>query len=147
MARFMRLVLAGGTLDGKAIYGPRTAKSLETPILVGPDAIDGWRHGFLSLRYDASTSVIGHNGATLFFRSNMILIPSQGIGIFIAANSDTADGLTEALPYSNTSTRLRRSRRPLRLNAATSRPLRAPTAFPGGPIPAWRGSSGSFRRK
>jgi CubicO group peptidase (beta-lactamase class C family) len=98
MARYMRLILADGRIDGKTVFSPFVAEKLRTPILLEPDDTSGWHHGFLSLEYPGKTATIGHNGATLYFRSNMILIPSRGLGIFIVANSDTSDELTEALP-------------------------------------------------
>jgi CubicO group peptidase (beta-lactamase class C family) len=98
MARYMRILLGEGVIDGSRLYGAYVAQKLHEPILVGPSATNGWRHGFLSLRYPGGREVIGHNGATLFFRSNMILIPSLRLGVFVAANTDTADDLVEELP-------------------------------------------------
>jgi CubicO group peptidase (beta-lactamase class C family) len=97
MARYMRAILGGGTIDGVQVYGPGVAQKLREPVLVGADAEDGWRHGFLPLHYPGDREVIGHNGATLFFRSNMILVPSLKLGVFVAANTDTANDLTESL--------------------------------------------------
>jgi len=41
---------------------------------------------------------LGHSGSTLYFQSNMVVVPALKLGVFISANTDTSWPLTDRLP-------------------------------------------------
>jgi CubicO group peptidase (beta-lactamase class C family) len=97
MARYMTMILNGGTLDGAVIYGPRTAEGFRTPQWRPHPGVAGPAHGFLPVALPGGRTGWGHDGALLSFRSSMILIPELGLGVFIASNGETGDRLTSQL--------------------------------------------------
>ncbi|WP_421932678.1 serine hydrolase domain-containing protein [Phenylobacterium sp.] len=98
MARYMQMLLNGGTLDGAAIYGPRTAQAFNTPLRRTAPGINGWRHGFIAYDLPGGHRGFGHAGATLSFMSNMVVVPDLKLGVFISTNTDTGSDLAERLP-------------------------------------------------
>ncbi len=98
MARYMQLLLNGGTLDNAVIYGPGVARAFQTDLRVNPRGINGWRHGFMEYGLPGELSGFGHPGATLSFMSNMVVVPQLGLGIFISTNTETGRALTDRFP-------------------------------------------------
>lgn len=98
MARYMNLILGDGTLDGVTIYSPRTAQAFRTVTTRGAPRAPGWAAGFRELPLPGNFVGYGHDGATLSFRSNMVTVPALGLGVFVAANTETAQRLTTRLP-------------------------------------------------
>jgi CubicO group peptidase (beta-lactamase class C family) len=98
MARYMQLLLNGGTIDGAVIYGPRAAQAFRTPIRRTPAGVNGWRHGFIAYALPSGYTGFGHNGATLSFMSNMVVIPELNLGIFVSTNTETGGELSARLP-------------------------------------------------
>ena len=98
MARYMQLLLNGGTLDNAVIYGPGVAKAFRTDLRATPPGINGWRHGFMDYDVPGGRTGFGHGGATLSFLSNMVIVPDLGVGIFISTNTETGHALTERFP-------------------------------------------------
>jgi CubicO group peptidase (beta-lactamase class C family) len=98
MARYMTLLLNGGTIDGKTIFSPRTAQAFRTPMYrPSPDAA-GWNAGFQDLPLPGGRRGFGHQGATLYFHSNMVIVPDLGLGIFVSVNTDGGANLPATLP-------------------------------------------------
>ncbi|MDI1365866.1 MAG: serine hydrolase [bacterium] len=98
MARYMMLLLGDGTLDGKTIYSPRTAQAFRTTMYrPTPDAA-GWNAGFQDIALPGGRRGFGHEGDTLWFHSNMVVVPELGLGIFIAENTDTGADLPGVAP-------------------------------------------------
>ena len=98
MARYMAMLLNNGSLDGVTVFGPKSAQAFRTPIRRTPVGINGWAHGFFQLNLPGNVRGFGHDGATLSFRSSMVLAPSLNLGIFIATNTESGGALTERLP-------------------------------------------------
>lgn len=98
MARYMLMLLANGTLDGVQIYGPVTAAAFTTPLPRPAPGVPASRHGLFEQALPGGFLGVGHNGATLSFHSNIVLIPQLNLGVFVAANSDRGGALTEVLP-------------------------------------------------
>ena len=98
MARYMRLLLAGGELDGVRIFDDRTASAFRTPILDVPRGVNGWAHGFMVRPMPGGFASYGHGGATTTFFTNMALIPDLGLGVFVTTNTDTGRPFAERLP-------------------------------------------------
>jgi CubicO group peptidase (beta-lactamase class C family) len=98
MARFMQLILAGGTLDGTRVYGPDTAQAFRTVALRSGPGIAGWANGFWERPLPGGFDGFGHLGQTLNFRSNLVTVPALNLGVFISVNSDSGATLVETLP-------------------------------------------------
>ena len=96
MARYMLMILGGGTLEGAQIYGPQTALALKTPVRPMPPGLN-WRHGFYEQPLPGGIMGFGHNGGTVSFFSNMTLIPDLNMGVFVSTNTDTGGRLQAAI--------------------------------------------------
>ena len=93
MARYMSMIINGGVLDGVTLYSPRTAEGFRA-LQSRPNApFGGTAHGFLPISLPGGRTGWGHDGALLSFRSNMVIVPELGLGVFIAANSETGNRL------------------------------------------------------
>jgi CubicO group peptidase (beta-lactamase class C family) len=98
MARFMQLILAGGTLDGTTVYGPATAQAFRTVTLRSGPGVPGWAAGFWERPLPGGFDSFGHEGQTLNFRSNLVTVPALNLGVFISVDSDSGAGLVDDLP-------------------------------------------------
>lgn len=98
MARYMLLLLGGGAVDGVAVYGPATAQALATPSARAVGQPTGFNHGLAQVQLPAGFSGLGHDGATMFFMSSMVVVPELRLGVFSSANTDTGGGLVNGLP-------------------------------------------------
>ncbi len=98
MARYMAMLLNGGTLDAATIFGPRAAKAFRTPLRRTPPGVNGWAHGFAVYTLPTGRRGYGHEGATLSFMSNMVVVPDLGLGVFVTTNTDTGAPLAHQLP-------------------------------------------------
>jgi CubicO group peptidase (beta-lactamase class C family) len=97
MARVMQLILAGGTLDGSALYGPQTAQAFRTATLRSGPGIAGWANGFHERPLPGGFDSFGHGGQTLNFAADLVTAPALNLGVFIAVNSDSGGDLAEGL--------------------------------------------------
>ena len=96
VARYMTLLLNGGVIDGRTIYGPATAAAIRTPMFAYPGgaAVDAgvfqtpMRGGFLAF---------GHDGGTIDFHAAMTLIPDLRLGVFVASNTESGQTLVWSL--------------------------------------------------
>ena len=98
MARYMLALLNNGVIDGRAVYGPRTAAAFRTVLQRAAPGVGGWAHGFLEYPLPGGFTGFGHGGATLSFYSNMITVPELGLGVFISTNTDTGRTLVNRAP-------------------------------------------------
>ena len=83
MARFMMAMLNGGALDGVRILSEESVALLETNSIANAPHLPGMAHGYLVYR-EEGPRLIGHAGAMRDFRSNMILSPETGTGVFLS---------------------------------------------------------------
>lgn len=98
MARYMLMILNGGQLDGVAIYNADTARGFRTTLQASAPGVDGWDDGFKEFALPGGYRGQGHDGDTFWFHSAMVTVPALGLGVFVAANTDTGGGLTGELP-------------------------------------------------
>lgn len=98
MARYMMMILAGGTLDGATVYGPQTAHGFRATLQRAAPGVNGWDDGFMEFALPGGFRGQGHGGATLSFMSNMVTIPELNLGVFISTNTDTGGKLVRRLP-------------------------------------------------
>jgi CubicO group peptidase (beta-lactamase class C family) len=94
MARYMLLQLGNGTLDGVTIYRPATAQAFRTPIRPGRPGINGWAHGLIVGTLPGGHRAYGHDGGTLSFYSDMVVVPDLNLGLFISTNTESGAGLS-----------------------------------------------------
>lgn len=95
MARFMIAHLQGGRYSDATIPEARILKEATTQqmhsTLYTPDPrIQGNAYGFFDLS-DNGQRTLGHSGDTLGFRTLLLLLPGQNLGVFVAYNGEEAD--------------------------------------------------------
>lgn len=86
MARFMIAHLQGGQLGGARILRPETAQLMHSRLFALDQAANGMAHGF----YEESRNgrrIIGHAGDTVYFHSDLHLVPDANVGFFVSYNS------------------------------------------------------------
>lgn len=88
MARWMRVHLNAGELDGVRILGADSALRMREILFRNAPDVPGIGYGFLTENYGPYFAY-GHGGATLYFHSGMVLLPELNLGVFVSAN--TAD--------------------------------------------------------
>ena len=98
MARYMTLLLNGGTLDGRTIFSPKTAQAFRTPMYRPAPEAAGWNAGFMDIALPGGRRGFGHGGATLYFHSNLVIVPDLGLGVFVSVNTDSGANLPATLP-------------------------------------------------
>lgn len=91
MARWMRMHLGDGELDGVRILPPGVAAAMREPLFANAAGAPAVLHGFLSERF-GPVPAYGHGGATLRFMTAMALLPALDLGVFVSANSGNARG-------------------------------------------------------
>src|SRR5437763_126453 len=86
MSRLMLALLGEGSIDGATILKPDSVRAMETrEFELHPDlhAI-----GFILMDYSMNGQrIVGHGGDTIYFHSDLMLIPEAHIGLFISYNS------------------------------------------------------------
>ncbi|MFC3070821.1 serine hydrolase domain-containing protein [Phenylobacterium soli] len=97
MARYMLLLLGDGALDGATIYGPATAHAIRAPIQATASGVNGWAHGFVVYSLPGGQTGYGHDGGTLSFFSNMVVVPSLNLGVFVSTNTEGGAQLASRL--------------------------------------------------
>ena len=98
MSRYMIALLNGGQMGGVAIYGPTTAQAFRTPLRRTPVGVNGWAHGFMTSDLTGGYRGYGHDGGTIDFHSNLVVVPALNLGVFVSTNSETGRALAQRLP-------------------------------------------------
>ena len=88
MAKFMIAHLQFGTLGENRILKEETARLMQSDLHRMAPGVNAMAHGFID-RSQNGQRIIGHDGATLWFHTQLALLPEHGIGIFISHNSET----------------------------------------------------------
>jgi CubicO group peptidase (beta-lactamase class C family) len=97
LARFMRAVLAGGTLDNKhalsesAIHATFEPQYADLPLDFGQRFGLGWMLSGLNI--DGGGQQAWHNGGTKAYVSQLALLPETKLGVVVLANADNAGDL------------------------------------------------------
>ena len=86
MTRFMLAFLQGGSVDGVAILKPETVRQMETRQLELDPMICGLGITFMEY-WMKPVRAIGHGGDTVYFHSDVVLVPDARVGYFISYNS------------------------------------------------------------
>lgn len=91
MARWMLAHLNGGELDGVRILAPETAELMHSRHYGLDPQMPGMAHGFIESHLNGWRA-IGHGGGTLYFLSDMQLVPALGFGVFVSTNTAVGGG-------------------------------------------------------
>lgn len=97
IARYMLLLLGGGTLDGVTVFGPVAARAFRTPMTSLPPTVGALDAGFFETVQPGGFRGYGHGGATLAFFSNMVVVPELELGIFAATNTEGGGAVANPL--------------------------------------------------
>src|SRR5256886_3721818 len=86
MTRFMLAFLQDGTVDGVSLLKPETVRQMETRQFELHPMINGL--GITLMEYSMNGQhIVAHGGDTLWFHSDMVLLPDAHFGYFISYNS------------------------------------------------------------
>ena len=86
MTRFMLAFLQDGTVDGVAILKPETMRQMESRQFELHPMINGLGLTFMEYSMNGQR-IIAHGGDTVYFHSDMVLVPDAHVGYFISYNS------------------------------------------------------------
>jgi CubicO group peptidase (beta-lactamase class C family) len=86
MTRFMLAFLQDGSVDGVAILKPETVRQMETRQFELHPMVNGLGITFMEYLIDP-VRIIAHGGDTVYFHSDMILVPDAHLGYFLSYNS------------------------------------------------------------
>ncbi|MBM4188946.1 MAG: serine hydrolase [Gemmatimonadetes bacterium] len=93
MAKFMLAHLGNGAFGDARILSEATARQMHTRIQGHDPRIPGFAYGF----YEKSQNglrIIGHGGDTQWFHTDLALIPSENLGIFMSTNTDKGGSIS-----------------------------------------------------
>jgi CubicO group peptidase (beta-lactamase class C family) len=93
MAKFMLAHLGGGTFENGRILETSTCEQMHARVFGHDERINGSALGF----YEKSSHglrIIGHNGDTAWFHSDLALIPAERVGVFVSYNTRGASALS-----------------------------------------------------
>lgn len=100
MAQFMLAHLQDGRTGTGQILRPETARLMHSRSIALPAGFDTMAHGFFLGQRNGRT-VLEHGGDTIIFHSDLEIIPSEHVGLFISFNSrgrdDAVYGIRERL--------------------------------------------------
>jgi CubicO group peptidase (beta-lactamase class C family) len=86
MTRFMLAFLQDGAVDGVSILRPETVRQMETRQFEFHPMLTGLGITFMEYLLDP-VRIIAHGGDTVYFHSDMILVPEAHFGYFLSYNS------------------------------------------------------------
>jgi len=86
MTRFMLAFLQDGAVDGVSILKPETVRQMETRQFEFHPMLAGLGITFMEYLIDP-VRIIAHGGDTVYFHSDMILVPDAHLGYFLSYNS------------------------------------------------------------
>lgn len=98
MARYMLAHLGHGAGDHGRILAEATAARMQRTLFTNAEKVSGLAHGFIEYALPGGYRGFGHGGATLYFMSNMVMVPEIGLGLFISANTRSGVELVRNLP-------------------------------------------------
>lgn len=100
MTRFMLAHLQGGQLGAYSLLSNQTMQLMHSPSEAALPGFGTMAHGFFHETRNGRT-LIGHGGDTVFFHTELDLLPAEGVGIFYSFNSrggdDAVYGLRKAV--------------------------------------------------
>jgi len=104
LAQFMKMVFAEGRADEQQILAPALLREMlrpqntEVPLDLGFHVGLGWMLSTLGGEsIEGGGPVAHHGGATMHFRSQMVLLPEHKLGVIVASNSASAGPVVNQL--------------------------------------------------
>jgi CubicO group peptidase (beta-lactamase class C family) len=97
MTRWMLALLGDGSLQGQRVLSPESNAAFRTVSFRNHEGVNGIAHGFITERIGPHFAY-GHGGATLYFHSNMVLVPALSLGVFISTNTATGRRFAREFP-------------------------------------------------
>ena len=94
MAAYMGALLNPQVMERAGVLKAQTLLSMRTPIFNGAAGFGDMRSGFQAIALPGDLEAFGHGGDSIYQVASMTLIPSRGLGIFVAANTASGRGLT-----------------------------------------------------
>lgn len=98
MARFMLAHLQDGQFGEARLLGADSARQMRSVQFRHHPSLNGLGYGFIEMNRSCAglsacdaPQVVGHGGDTLLFHSALALLPDQGLGLFVAYNSENGD--------------------------------------------------------
>jgi serine beta-lactamase-like protein LACTB len=95
LARFLRMLNAGGSIDGRQVVTRETLEAMWTPQFA-QGATEGAGIGFFVSMLDGKRAV-GHGGAIYGFATELMSLPDDGLGVVVVATLDGANAVTERI--------------------------------------------------
>src|SRR5947209_2303925 len=86
MTRFILAFLQDGAVDGVVILKPETVRQMETRQFELHPMLNGLGVTFMEYSINGQR-IIGHGGDTIYFHSDMVIVPQAHVGYFISYNS------------------------------------------------------------
>ena len=93
MAKFMLAHLNDGEYNGQRILSPATAQKMHSRVFGHDPRLNGFAYGFYE-KSSHGVRIIGHGGDTQWFHSDLALIPSEKVGLFVSYNTNTGGELS-----------------------------------------------------
>jgi CubicO group peptidase (beta-lactamase class C family) len=94
MARFLQAHVNDGVVDGERVLADETVDALHRQWATHHESLAGMAFGLVENDH-GETRVLRHNGATLSFVSDVVLVPEAGLGLFVAYNDSSAGSAME----------------------------------------------------
>lgn len=88
MAKFMIAHLQLGRYGDSRILDEATARKMHSRLFVSDPRIPAMAHGFYEVEANGRRA-IAHGGDLAYHHSDLLLLPEEGVGIFVSFNSDT----------------------------------------------------------
>jgi CubicO group peptidase (beta-lactamase class C family) len=93
MAKFMIAHLNNGEYNGKRILSAETAEKMHSRVFGHDPRLNGFAYGFYE-KSSHGVRIIGHGGDTQWFHSDLALMPSEKVGVFVSYNTNTGSQLS-----------------------------------------------------
>jgi CubicO group peptidase (beta-lactamase class C family) len=94
MGRLMRAILGGGVLDGQRILRAETLATMMAPQVTEPLSVMGLN---FYQREVGGVAFVGHRGDTNTFQDDLIFLPAQGFGLYVAYTAQADDSQRDEL--------------------------------------------------
>jgi CubicO group peptidase (beta-lactamase class C family) len=93
MARFMIAHLQDGRLGDQRILAETTARRMHARVFGHDPRLPGFALGFYE-KDSHGLHIIGHGGDSQWFHTDLALVPSESLGVFVSYNTDTGGSLS-----------------------------------------------------
>jgi CubicO group peptidase (beta-lactamase class C family) len=96
MSHFMLAHLQDGRYGDGRILSEATSREMHSRLFGHVPALNGMLHGFYEMSANGRR-MYGHGGDTIWFHTQLALLPDDGVGLFASYNSDSGSGPRSAL--------------------------------------------------